>query len=238
MSFANIARQVRLQQRGDHVRAMLTLPNGKTVQCVVNCASPATLSGELDRLAGMELGAEDELGGRFLRKLKKATKKVGKVAMKPLKLAHKYTHQVGPIAYLHKKVQDGVAKALPFTKPFIKVHNSLAAPVAKAIEGKKIKMALTAKAIAKVTADLPAAQRGATQLALIAKVKESEALQSIGKAAAKAQVVAAAVKAAKRGDGEAAAFVKRAAQGIRGSYQVTTPSGRTVTVAANKLVHS
>jgi hypothetical protein len=229
--------QVQLQERGNHVRAVLTLPNGRTMQCVVNCASPAVLAGELDRLAGSELGA-DELGGRFLNKLKKAGKKVGKVALKPVKIAHKYTHQVGPIAALHKKVQEGVGKALPITKPFIKVHNSLAAPVHKAIEGKKIKAAVTAKEIAKVTKDIPVKDRGAVQIALVAQVKQSEALKSIGKAAAKAQVLTAAKFASAQGASDAKAFVRRAAQGTTGTYRVITPSGRTISVPASKVAHS
>lgn len=238
----NLAKRIQLQERGNHVRALLTLPDGRRISCTLNCASPEKLAGELERVeaeGAQELGAEeyDELGG-FFKKLKKAAKAVGKVAMKPVKLAHKYTHEVGPIAKMHKQVQAGVAKALPFTKPFISVHNSLAAPVHKAIEGKKIKNKLTAKAIADVTKNLPAAQKGAAQAALVAKVKEDDALKAIGKQAAKAKVLAAAKSAAKKGDREAAQVLKRATAGTKGAYKVTTPSGRVVSVPAAKVAHS
>lgn len=232
---ANVSDLVVLEERGDHVRATLTLPNGRVMRCVLNCASPEKLSGELDALEGMELGADEELGG-FLSKLKSTTKKIGKVALAPVKVAHKYTHQKGPIAALHKKVQEGVAKALPVTKPFIKVHNSLAKPVHKAIEGKKIKNAVTAKEIAKVTAKLPPAKRGAVQVALVAEAKKADALKSIGKAAAKAQVLSAAKVAAKKGSVEAKAVLKRAA--VTGTYKVTTPSGRVISVPAAKVAHT
>lgn len=237
----NLHNRIQLHERGHHVRASLTLPSGRVVSCVVNCESPEKLSGELERIANdgaTELGAEeyDELGG-FLSKLKKAAKKVGKVALKPLQVAHQITHK-GPLGKLEKKVQDAVGKALPFTKPFIRVHNSLASPVHKAIETGSIKKALTAKAIAQVTKDLPAATRGATQAALVARVKETEALKSIGKAAAKAKVIAAAKTAAKRGDKEAAALLKRAKQGTTGTYTVKTPSGRTIAVPAAKIAHT
>lgn len=237
--------QIQVQEKGNLVRARLVMPNGKIHQCVLDCSSPEKLAGEIEQLdddSAVELGAEgaeeyDELGG-FLKKLKKAAKKVGKVALAPVKIAHKYTHQVGPIAAMHKKVQEGVAKALPITKPFIKVHNSLASPVHKAIEGKKIKNKLTAKAIADVTKDIPAAQKGAAQAALVAKVKEDDALKSIGKAAAKAKVIAAAKTAAKKGDPEAKKVLQRAAAGTVGTYKVVTPSGRTVNVPAAKVAHS
>lgn len=235
---ARFQNAVKVEENATHVRATLVLPNGRKLQCVLPCHSADALAGALEDEEGLA-GEEDdiELAG-FLKKLKKAAKKVGKVALKPVQIAHKYTHQVGPIAKMEKAVQNAVGKALPFTKPFIKVHNSLAAPVHKAIETGRIKKKLTAKAIADVTKNLPAATKGATQAALVAKVKETEALKSIGKQAAKAKVVSAAMKAAKKGDKEAKAFVARSKVGTTGTFRVETPSGRMVNVPASKVAHS
>lgn len=232
MALQRAQQAVNLQERPGAVRATLTMPGGKQLQCVVRCGSVDELGAELEALAGGLAGDDDELAG-FFKKLKKGLKKA---VVTPVKLAHKYTHQVGPIAKMHKQVQDGVAKALPFTKPFIKVHNSLAAPVHKAIEGKKIKTKLTAKAIADVTKNLPPAQKGAAQAALVAKVKESDALKNIAKRAAKATVLAQAKSAAKRGDSEAKSFLKNMKRGTTGTFKVTTPSGRVINVPASKVV--
>lgn len=237
---ARFQNAVKLEENATHVRATLILPSGKKLTCVLPCHSADALAGALEdyEMSGLAGDGDDvELAG-FMSKLKKAAKKVGKVALAPVKLAHKYTHQVGPIAAMHKKVQDYVAKALPITKPFIKVHNSLAAPVHKAIEGKKIKAKVTAKAIADVTKDLPIAQKGAAQAALVAEAKKAEALKSIGKQAARAQVLNAAMKAAKAGDKEAKALISRAKAGTTGTFKVTTPSGRVVNVPAAKVAHS
>lgn len=225
---ASIMQRVQVQQKPGAVRATLTMPNGRTLQCIVRCGSPAELGAELDRL---ELD-DPELGFSF----KKAFKKVGKGILAPVKLAHKYTHEVGPIASMHKKVQEGVAKALPITKPFIKVHNSLAAPVHKAIEGKKIKKQLTAKAIADVTKNLPPAQKGAAQAALVARVKVDEKLQEIAKGAARASVLKQAKAAAARGDAGAKKVVAQMKRGTTGTYEVRTPSGRVIKVPAAKVV--
>ncbi|HEY3493040.1 MAG TPA: hypothetical protein VGK73_00065 [Polyangiaceae bacterium] len=235
-NLAALRNAVQVDQNATHARARLTLPNGKVLKCVIRCDTPEALGAELDALEWQGLAGDDddvELAG-FFKKLKKAAKKVGKVALAPVKIAHKITH-TGPIGKLHKQVQNTVAKALPFTKPFIKVHNSLAAPVHKAIEGKKVKQAVTAKAIADVTKHLPAAAKGPAQAALVARAKQDDALKSIAKSAAKAKVVSEAKKAAKKGDAEAKSFLKRAAVGRTGTYEVRTPSGRVIKVPAAKV---
>ena len=197
---------------------MLTLPNGRSFT--------ATILADADTLAG------DELGASFLQKLKKVGKKAGKGALKPLQFAHKITHK-GPLGKLERKVQDIVGKALPFTKPFIQLHNSVASPVHKAIETGKIKKALTAKAIKQITKDIPnVAQRVGVQTALAAQIGQTNALKEVA-----AKVVKAKVLAAAKGKAPAKAKAKAKAKALPAgsSFRVTLPSGRTVLVPASKV---
>lgn len=240
-----LADRVRLQTSRDGARVRASLVEPRTGRRFV-CSLPTELGAledELDVLISEEelsgLAGDDvdvELGA-FLKKLKKGLKKVAKVAVKPLQVAHKITHgKNSPIRKLELKVQKAVAKHLPVAKPFISIHNSLAAPVHKAIEGKKIKAKVTAKAIADVTKNLPPDVKKGAQAALIAKVKGAEAAKSFAKAAAKAKVLSAAKKAAAKGDEEAKKLIQRAKIGTTGTYQVKTPSGKTIKVPASRVV--
>ena len=96
--------KVQFATRGMLVQARLTMPDGRCYSAVVNA-----------RPDNPELGASW---------FKKAARKVGRGVVAPVKLAHKITHK-GPIGALEKKVQKVVGNALPFTKPFIKIHNSV-----------------------------------------------------------------------------------------------------------------
>jgi len=215
-------------ERGDEVKAQLRLPDGRTFN--------ATLRADLETLAG------DELAGKFLNKLKKAGKKTLKVVkavhLKPLQLAHKITHK-GPLGKLEKKAQELVGKALPFTKPFIKIHNSIAAPVHKAIETGKVKKKVTAAAIKQVTKDIPdLAQRKGVQAALAVQMSNTELLKGVAKKAVKAKVVKAATAALKKNPANKVAkkvVAKAKAAVPKGTYKVTLPNGRTVNVPAAKV---
>lgn len=250
-----LAQRVRVQTNGTHARAMLTLPNGRTVQCMIRCDTPEALAGELDALMEQGLaGGDDELAG-FVDKLKKVAKK----ATIPLKAVHKLTHK-GVIGKMEKKVQDAVSKYLPIAKPFIDLHKKIASPIHKLIEGKKIKKVITAKAIADVTKSIPdLAQRAGVQKALVATVQQKEKLQAIAKTAVKAKVISEAVRVAKAGaPGEkvqAKAFLKKAvalraaqktaaarptaappaAATAGATYEVRTPSGRVIKIPASKV---
>jgi hypothetical protein len=244
-----LAAQTRVQTNGTHARATLTLPNGRTVQCTIRCDTPEALAGELDAMAGQGLaGGEDELAG-FADKLKKAAKKVGKGALKPLKAVHKVTHK-GVLGKMERQLQEQVGKYLPITKPFIALHKKIASPIHKALEGKKIKAAFTAKAIKDITKSIPdAAARAGAQAHLVASVKKAEALKSIAKTAVKAKVLSEAAKVLKHGPpkekAQAKAFLKKAVQAkavakahakaTGKTYKVTTPSGRTITIPASKV---
>jgi hypothetical protein len=223
--------QVRVQEKGPLVRAIATLPDGRRFTAVVR-AEPTALAGELDLLEG----DEPELGGRFLKKLKKGLKKA---VVGPLKLAHKVTHHPkSPIAKAEKAMQKFVAKNLPIAKPFINIHNSLAKPVHKALAGKKVKQAVTAKAIAEVTKNLPIKQKGFVQSALITKVKQDEVLKGVAKKIAKTKVVTAAAKALKANPKNKPAkklLTRLKAAKSAKPYRVTFPNGKTVSVPANRV---
>lgn len=91
-------------------------------------------------------------GDRLKRFAKRVAKsKVGKVVIKahtaPLKAIHKITHHKNsPIRKAEMALQKYVGKALPFTRPFIKVHNKLSGGVHDVVkaagDNKSIKKAL------------------------------------------------------------------------------------------------
>jgi hypothetical protein len=99
-------------------------------------------------------------GDRFKRFAKKIAKsKVGKAIKKvhvaPLKIAHKITHgKNSPIRKAELALQKTVTKALPFTKPFINVHNQLASKVHKTVDKATGTKTLPAKANPKDVAAL------------------------------------------------------------------------------------
>jgi hypothetical protein len=131
--------------------------------------------------------AQPQLAGKFGKKLKKGLKKA---TLGPLKVAHKITHgKNSPIRKAELALQKTVGKALPFTKPFIKVHNTFASKVHKVVE------------------------------------KKTGLAKKAGKQAVKAQ----AAKVAQ---------VKQTLKKALGSgvYKVTLPSGKTVSIAANRVV--
>src|SRR5689334_20659936 len=123
---------VGLVHRGDLIIATVENSQGQRFTAHVNAA---------------DLAGDPELGSWFSRKFRKFKHSIaGKILLGPVLIAHKITHS-GPIEKLHKKIQAMVGKALPFTKPFIRIHNSLASPVHKLIEGKKVEKKATALAI-------------------------------------------------------------------------------------------
>jgi hypothetical protein len=204
----------RIQTQGDMVRASIVLPGGHRIVRTIR-AHHATLAG-------------DEIGGKFLRKLKKGLKKTGKGILTGAKFVHKITHK-GPLGKLEKQAQKLVGQVLPFTRPFIAAHNKLSAPIHKALEGKS-KSKVQAAAIKAVTKKLPPAQRPHAQKALAASFAHANALQAVAKATVKAKVVAAAAKAAKAGNPTAKRVLKAAAV-----YKVTLPNGKVVPVPASKV---
>lgn len=227
-----LLRKVRVQRKGPYVRAMLTV-NGKTHNCMVRCDSPAVLAGELDRLAGTGLaGEDDELAG-FFTKLKKGMKKAGKGVLKGIKAVDKVNNK------LEAKVQKIVGTALPFTKPFINIHNSLSSPIHKAMATGSVKKALTAKAIKQVTKDLPANMRAASATNLTMRFKAKEDLANIAKKAVKAKVLVEAAKSAAKGKPASKAIVaaaKTAAASKAGQfYTVKFPNGKVKKVAASRV---
>lgn len=217
--------RVRVQENGSLVRAMCQLPNGQRIVRVVS-AEPAALMGELD--------AFPELGGRFLKKLGRGLKKA---VVAPVKIAHKITHgKNSPIAKMEKSVQKFVGKNLPIAKPFINIHNSLAKPIHKAIEGKKVKKAITAKGIAEVTKNLPPEAKKAARTALVLKIKQTEALKDVAAKVAKAKVVSAAKNALARNPKNKPAAKVLAQAFPKGAFTVIFPDGKTrKTVPASKV---
>ncbi len=214
-------RGFKIQQRGDMVRAVAKLSDGETIVRQIRAHAP-TLAG-------------DELGGRFLRKMKRGLKKVGKGALVPLKFAHKITHK-GPIGKLERAAQKFIGKNLPIAKPFINIHNKLASPVHKALSGKKIKAKVTAQGIAAATQHLPIKAKKAAQTALAAKFAQKAALENVAKAVVKQKVLTAAAKAVKKSGGKnklAARVLARA--NAKGVFEVRTPSGRIIKVPASKV---
>jgi len=212
--------RMRVQQKGDLVRAQLILPDGRKFQAMLE-ATPEALAG-------------DELAGRFLKKLGRVAKKA---TLGPLKLAHKITHHPkSPIAKAEKAMQKFVKKNLPIAAPFINIHNSLAKPVHKAIEGKKVKKKVIAAAIVDATKNMPAATKAATQQALVLKAKQNEAVLDVAKKAAKAKVVTAAAKALKKDPGNVMAKkVINAAKPQAGYYIVTNPAGKVSRIPAARV---
>lgn len=94
-----------------------------------------------DRRNGNTAGDDTAgFGDRLKRFAKRVAKsKVGKVIVKahtaPLKIAHKITHgKNSPIRKAELALQKYVGKALPFTQPFIAVHNKLAGGVHKTVD--------------------------------------------------------------------------------------------------------
>lgn len=193
-------------QRGRDIRCTLTTPDGRVYTAVVDMHPD-----------NPELG----FGGRFKRAMKKAV-------TKPIKAVHKVTHS-GPIEAMHKKVQETVGKYIPIAKPFISIHNSLAKPVHKLIEGKKHKQTVTAKAIADVTKHLPTAQKKVVIPELVRKAKVAEQVKDAAKLAALAK--AAKIAIADKGK----ASVKGAAAAKAGFYVVTRPDGKVINVPASKV---
>ncbi len=129
-------------------------------------------------------------GDRFKRFAKKIAKsKVGKIVkvvhVAPLKWAHKITHgKNSPIRKAELALQKQIGKALPFTKPFIKVHNQLASKTHSLVDkvtGTKKPRAnpkdmadlvettrrLQAKAISKILKKVPKKQKPAIKKKLI-----------------------------------------------------------------------
>lgn len=173
---------------------------GNSVQCRVTLADGRRFIGT----APLRAAAQPELGW---------------FGSKAVRKVHNLTHK-GPIEKAHKAVQRTVGKYLPITKPFIKIHNSLASPVHKLIEGKKIRAKVTARAIADVTKSLPPAQRAKARKILALKAVATENAKGVAAQAALAQAVSKA---------------KAAMRGVPGVYKVVRPDGRIVNVPAAKV---
>lgn len=171
---------------------------GATVQCRIVLPDGRAFVGTSIMQPAPELGW---FGSKVLRKVHNALNR-------------------GPIGKLHKKVQDAVAKYLPIAKPFIKIHNALAKPIHKLIEGKKVRLKATAVAIAKVTKDLPIAQKAKVQKALIARAKVTNRAHELASTAALAKAVGKA---------------KHALTGKKGVYKVVRPDGKIVNVPASQV---
>lgn len=151
--------------------------------------------------------------------LMRANPELGWFGSKALRKVHN-TFNRGPIGKLHKKVQDAVGKYLPIAKPFIQIHNAIAKPIHKLIEGKKVRLKATAKAIAIATKDLPVSEKYKTQKIL--------ALKSV--AVEQAREMAGNVALAK-----ALAKARAATKGTKGVYKVVRPDGRIVNVPASRV---
>ena len=195
MKTRQLMKQVQFKQAGPVMHCRVRMADGRVL------TASAPLAGELGWFGS------------------KATRKVGKGLRKGAQLAHNITHK-GPIGKAHMAVQKAVAKYLPIAKPFINIHNKLASPVHKVIEGKKVRAAATAKAIASVTKDLPAAQKAVAQKKLAALSAATEKARDAGKIAALAKVAAKA---------------KEVTKGVPGFYVVTRPDGRIVKVPSDKV---
>ena len=149
----------------------------------------------------------------------RGTPELGWFGSKALRKVHN-TFNRGPIGKLHKKVQDAVGKYLPIAKPFIAIHNSLASPIHKLIEGKKVRLKATAKAIAIATKDLPISKKIPAQKALASMAVATEQARATAGNAALAVAVGKA---------------KAALKGSPGVYKVVRPDGRIVNVPASKV---
>lgn len=204
------------KQRGPWLRGEATMPDGQRYQADVHL-------GQLEQhpvLAGWFK--------RFRRRFKKSI--FGKIILGPVLIANKITH-TGPLAKLHDKVQKWVGKALPFTKPFIAIHNKFASATQKALGAKGLKKAktkLTLDAIMSVTKDIPIAQRADVRKALVAHAQQHEVLVDAAKSLIKKRVLSAAIKQAKGGNPAAKTLVKTALQRAvikRGNFLVQRPDG-------------
>lgn len=183
--------------------------------------------------------------------LMKVSPELGWFGSKALRKVHN-TFNRGPIGKMHKAVQDAVGKYLPIAKPFIEIHNKLASPIHKLIEGKKVRLKATAKAIASATKDLPISEKYKTQKILAGmsvateQARETASNVALAKALVKAKAATTgAVRAASSVRGARVALLGKAlhksraaaavAKGSPGIYKVVRPDGRIVNVPASKV---
>jgi hypothetical protein len=180
---------------------------GATMQCRVVLPDGRAFVGSASMTRAPELGW---FGSKALRKIH-------------------HTFNGGVIGKIHKQVQNAVAKYLPIAKPFIAIHNAIASPIHKLIEGKKVRLKATAVAIAKATEKLPAAQRGPARKILAAK---SIAVENARQMASQVALAKAVVKAKNAGKSAVKAV---AVKGKPGVYQVIRPDGRRVSIPASRV---
>jgi len=166
-----------------------------------------------------------------------ANPELGWFGGKALRAVHN-TFNRGPIGKMHKAVQDAVGKYLPIAKPFIAIHNKLASPIHKLIEGKKVRLKATAKAIASATKDLPISEKYKTQKILASMSVATEQARETASTVALAKALGKA-KAATKGNvallSKTLRKAKAATHGSPGIYKVVRPDGRIVNVPASKV---
>ena len=184
------------------------------------------------------------------KRLKKFAKsKTGRVVTFVPRMAHAVVKSK-QLAQMESAVQGAVGKYLPFTKPFIAVHNKIAGKTHEAFAsvgiGKKKKTPkltvgeviaageaiagaraeLTARAIQKVTAKLPAVQRPAARAALLKRASAKAADLARARREVAMGVVAKATRAMK---------APQSARGRGGVFIVTMPDGGSVSIPESKV---
>jgi hypothetical protein len=222
---------VQFFERGDRVAARITLPSGRTFTAVVAMLRPGqSLS---------TLGA-GRIRRKIKRKLKKGLQKVGKVAAPIMKIAAPVLSvasiampALAPAAVAAgvvgkvlskatqtaKKVRSAVNNVMP--AKMAKINASNASPTLKLVAAKRVRAALTAKAIASTTAKLPPAQKKIMQRAVVVAAKADQRAVDAAKTTALARAVAKARAATKPNPR---------------AYIVTRPDGQIVNVPIERVM--
>ena len=157
------------------------------------------------------------VAGRGLDRFKKAV-------LWPVKVTNKITH-TGPIEKAHQAVQGAVGKYMPIAKPFINIHNKLAAKTQGVLKKAGAGSRGTTQSKGKLSAnDLLSAAATMTK-------GNATAQRAVQKAAPKLKAAAHELQGALKG----LARAKRQELGT-GTYRVTLPNGKMVAIAASKVV--
>lgn len=222
---------VQFFERGNRVAARLTMPDGRKVTAVV-------------AIVGSGQSIDQTLGaGKLRRKIKKGLKKVGKIAAPVLKIAAPVLSvaslampALAPAAVAAgvagkllskatstaKQVRKAVNEAMP--SKMAAINASSASPALKLVAGKRVRAALTAKAIAATTSGLQPNAKKVMQRAIVVATKADQRAVD----AAKVTALATAVSKARS--------TPAAPKPSANEYIVTRPDGRVVRVPASRVM--
>lgn len=223
---------VKFYERGDRVAARLTMPDGRLITAVVAIVRPGQ---SLDQ----RLGA-GKLRKKIKKGLKKGLKKAGKVASPVLKIAAPVLSvasiampALAPAAVATgvaakvlskatstaKKVRKAVNQAMP--AKMAAINASSATPALKLVAGKRVRSALTAKAIAATTKDMQPATKKIMQRAIVLAANADQRAVDAAKVTALATAVARS---------------KQPSKPNPDAYIVTRPDGSVVSIPKNRVI--